>query len=287
MNSVSVCAPCSGAIIYIKVYFLCTPFRVQTSLFLVPCYLRVSLYHRSLSEIVQAPRLYRPRRRSEPKVLRTGTITESVGANVFVIIGEDVELVCNLSIAGLPSPEFIWTRNARRLNISEKSQNLTIESTVLREFDRYCCEVQNIAGYDIRCSTVFPRESGPLIRAGKPMPFPVPPYRVTTAPTTVRVGGSLWTSSDGEGRVICEVYFANPPLEMIEWFIDGLPVLVNGSRSDLLSIFDRVTIVTELNHRTSTLTIRPTEIGDDANITCRVTSAARSSETTSQYGSES
>lgn len=195
-----------------------------------------------------------------------------------------MELVCNRSTAGLPTPKFIWTRNARTLNISENAQNFTIEYTDLREFDRYCCEVQNIACYDIGCSTVFPLESGPLIRAGRPMPFPVLPYRVTTALTTVLVGGSLWTSGGGEGRVICEVFFANPPLETIEWFIDGLPVLVNGSTSDLLAVFDRITVMTDFNRRASTFTIRPTEAGDDANITCRTTSAARSSETTSQYG---
>ena len=257
---------------------------VACSLYLT-CFLCVSLYMQpSLSEIVQAPKLYQPRRRSAPDVLRTGTITESVGANVFVIIGEDVELVCNLSIAGLPSPKFIWTQNARILNTSEDSQNLTIKSTDLRESDLYCCEAQNFAGYDAACSRVFPRDSGPLIHVGQPMPFPVLPYLVTTAPTTVRVGGSLWTSGGGEGRVICEVFFANPPLESIEWFIGGLPVQVNGSISDVLSLFDRITVITDLYRRTSTLTIRPTEAGDDANITCRATSAARSSEATSQYG---
>ena len=233
---------------------------------------------------MQAPKLYQPQRLREPDVLRTGTITESVGANVYVIIGEDVELVCNLSTTGLPSPKLIWTRNARILNTSEGALNLSIASADLIEFDRYCCEVQNLAGYDIRCSTVFPRESGPLIYVGHPMPSPVLPYYVTTAPTTVRVGGSLWTSSGGEGRIICEVFFANPPLESIEWFVGELPVQVNGSISDSLEVFNRITIVTDLHHRTSTLTIRPTEAGDDANITCRATSAARSSEVTSEYG---
>lgn len=263
---------------------MCTTVAVSLPVFTCLRLLACFLYQLSLSEIVQTPKLYQPQSVTEPDVLPTGTITTSVGASVFVIFGEDVILVCNLSIAGLPSPKFIWTRNARILNTSEDAHNLTIDSADLRGFDQYCCEAQNFAGNDILCSTVFPRESGPLVRVGQPMPFPVLPYRVTTAPTTVRVGGSLWTSGGGEGRVICEVFFANPPLESIEWFFDGLPVQVNGSISDLLAVFNRTTIITDFHHRTSTLTICPTEGSDAANITCRATSAARTSEVTSQYG---
>jgi hypothetical protein len=234
-------------------------------------------------ELVKAPEIVRGPKLPRPDVNVVGTIRAQVGERVFVIIGERLELFCNITEPVIPSVSYVWFKEGRTINSSSlDDQVLVINQTKEDDVGHYCCRATNTGGRSEVCSFVTPVLSGPILAKQDRSPFPRLPDTVTIAQTIVKIGGSLWTAHGGTGVISCEVFFSNPPVNRIEWFVGEPPVSIDSSSvGDLLN---RINIATNLNTSTSLLVIRPTLFRDRQNFTCRATNPAKSDEATSEYG---